>query len=563
MGADVSRRGFLGGVGAVSAGAALGGLAGAAGRAEAAEALGDGTPQGGEPQDGAPDAAAAGERVGPDDPRYQTLSQGFNQRWTSEPRYIELIRDELSAVAAVDRVLAAGLRPTVRGGGHCYEDFVENTGGAILDLSLMRGVRAGADKYLRPAYVVEGGATNWDVYTTLFREFGRTVPAGSCYSVGAGGHICGGGYGLLSRRHGLTVDHLVQVDMVTVRNGFAQVVRAHRADPPGSDTAELFWAHTGGGGGNFGLILRYYFADTIPEPPAQVWLGSAAFPWDGLTEADFGRLVRNYGAFFAAHSSPGEEVYQGLFTLLKLSHRAAGELAVTCQWDGADPTPLDAFFRTLEEGLSVRSTVPTRSLAGPALPFPEKRRRMPWLQATQTLNGSGPNQRGKYKSAYHRKPFTDAEIAACWRWLTTDVPGADMSQTLLQVDSYGCRVNAVEPSATAVPQRDSILKLQYQTYWTDPAEDDLHLAYLCDFYRDVYAATGGVPEVSDAAHDRGTDGCYVNYPDVDLGLATDPSPAYPRLYYKDGYPRLQQVKRTWDPHNVFHHGQSVQLPAAP
>ncbi|WKU46105.1 BBE domain-containing protein [Streptomyces sp. VNUA116] len=135
-----------------------------------------------------------------------------------------------------------------------------------------------------------------------------------------------------------------------------------------------------------------------------------------------------------------------------------------------------------------------------------------------------------------------------------------MSQTLLQVDSYACCINAVAPGATAVPQRDSILKCQYQTYWKERAEDPLHLQYMRDFYADVYAPAGGIPEISDAVHDRGTDGAYVNYPDTDLGVASDPDPAYPRLYYKGNYARLQEVKKYWDPKNHFHHKQSIRLP---
>lgn len=504
-------------------------------------------------------AGAEVSRVEPGDPRYETLSQGFNQRWTSRPRYVELVTDEAGAVAALRTALAGKLRPTVRGGGHCYEDFAENTGGVILDLSSMNGVFRTRDKHGRETYCVEGGATNWDVYTTLFRRYGRTIPAGSCYSVGAGGHICGGGYGLLSRRHGLTVDHLVQVDVVTVRGGTVAVTQAHRDDPPGSDTAELFWAHTGGGGGNFGVILRYYFASNIPQPPARVWLSSIAWPWEDLQRdpEEFARLLRNYGAFFAAHSGPSEPVYQGLFSLLKLTHKTNGNVVLVSQWDGEDPAPLEEFVRHVRAGMTTAPMVQAFSAGGHFLPFPETHRQMPWLQATMTLNGSGPNQRGKYKSAYQRKPFPEDQIRAIYRWLTTDVRDADMTQTLLQVDSYGCRINAVPPAATAVPQRDSILKLQYQSYWTDKAQDTAHLDYMRAFYRDVYKQTGGVPETSGPGRDLTTDGAYVNYPDDDLGTSSEPDPLYPHLYYKDNYRRLQAVKHVWDSANVFHHKQSI------
>jgi hypothetical protein len=90
-----------------------------------------------------------------------------------------------------------------------------------------------------------------------------------------------------------------------------------------------------------------------------------------------------------------------------------------------------------------------------------------------------------------------------------------------------------------------------------PAQDQAHLDFIKGFYQDVYQETGGVPEISDAAHDRDTDGAYVNYPDIDLGIATDPAPQYPRLYYKENYARLQLAKRIWDPRNLFHHSQSI------
>ena len=550
---EFSRRGLLSAAGTVAVGASLGTLVApsAAADDDAASSMA---------------AAAAGPeapeylRVLPGDGRYETLSQGFNQRFTSEPRYIQLIESDEGAVRAVCEALGRGLRPTVRGGGHCYEDFVENTGGAILDMSTMKRVFRTTDKYGRNAYCVEAGATIWDLYTELFRKYGVTAPGGSCYSVGVGGHICGGGYGVLNRRNGLIVDHLVQVDVVTVRGGRVEVTAAHRADRADSDTGHLFWAHTGGGGGNFGVVLRYYFTEALPTPPARVWLSSIAWPWAAILDKpeDFSRLLKNFGEFFAAHSSPDEEVYQDLFSLLKLTHKTNGNLVLSSHWMRDDTAPLDAYLAAIQDGLSIQPVDVTDPGAGVDFqPTPEKRRQMPWLQETMNVNGSGANQRGKYKSAYHRKPFTDQHIAAIWTWLTKDAPGVDLTQTLVQADAYGCRGNAVAPRDTAVPQRDSIMKLQYQTYWTMPAQDEAHLEFIKGFYQDVYQTTGGVPEVSDATHDLDTDGAYVNYPDIDLGVATEPAPLYPRLYYKENYARLQLAKRIWDPRNLFHHSQSI------
>ncbi|REV38585.1 FAD-binding oxidoreductase, partial [Mycobacterium tuberculosis] len=88
------------------------------------------------------------------------------------------------------------------------------------------------------------------------------------------------------------------------------------------------------------------------------------------------------------------------------------------------------------------------------------------LTATQYLNGSGDNQRGKYKSAYMKQNFSAREAQRIYTHLTRTIAGVDLSQSLLQVDSYGGAVNKPERIAdTTVPQRASIMKLQYQTYW--------------------------------------------------------------------------------------------------
>lgn len=114
----------------------------------------------------------------------------------------------------------------------------------------------------------------------------------------------------------------------------------------------------------------------------------------------------------------------------------------------------------------------------------------PWLQATQTQNTSGANQRAKRKSAYLNQPFPDDQIQAIYTALTDS--SFSNAQALLQVDSYGGQVNVPAPTATAVAQRSSIMKLQYSVYWPDPSDDQVDLNWINNFYASVYAATGGV-----------------------------------------------------------------------
>jgi FAD/FMN-containing dehydrogenase len=367
------------------------------------------------------------------------------------------------------------------------------------------------------------------VYEDLYKRYGVTLPGGSCYSVGVGGHVAGGGYGLLSREFGLIVDYLSALEVVVVdRTGKVSVVTARRGD---RRTGDLLWGHTGGGGGNFGVVTRYGFKRP-PSPPRDVWLSIVAWDWASMTETKFRTLLENYGRFMAANSAPGSP-YSRLFSLLKLTHRSAGQILLVTQVTGPDRSILDTFLAQISRGV------------GAPAPGAEHRR-LPWVSATQTLNPSGPNQRGKYKSAYMIKPFPPGQIAAIYAALTD--PAYHNPQALLQVDSYGCQINAIAPSATAVAQRSSIMKLQYQTYWTDPADDAVNLAWIRRFYKRVYASTGGTPLPNGV-----TDGCFVNYPDTDLSN-------WPLLYYKQNYRALQQVKARWDPTNVFRYRQSIRRP---
>ena len=480
-----------------------------------------------------------GSIVPRDDPRYPALVRGFNQRWVGDPRGVVVCGDTNQVLAAVQDALDQNLRITVRGGGHCYEDFVsDNHDGVIIDLSPLNSVYQEPD-----TFCVEGGCTLWNVYTQLYKEYGLTIPGGSCYSVGVGGHVAGGGYGLLSRLHGLVVDYLFAVELIHVtKNRKAERIIVTRGSAS-EDERDLLWAHQGGGGGNFGVVTKYWFLDP-PVAPAFAFLASIAWDWDQIDQDSFSELVTNYGNFFQQNSGVGSS-YQGLFALLHLTKQAAGsQIVLTAQNVGDNPELIAEFIDAIRisgvEHGAQRVSVGYHHF----VPNAAQARVMPWLEATQTLNPSGPNQRGKYKSAYMIQPFPSGQIETMWNYLTDS--NYQNSQALVQVDSYGCQINAVPPDKTAVPQRSSIMKLQYQTYWTDAKDDATNLDWIRGFYTEMYGPDGPTPDPT-------VDGCYVNYPDVDLTN-------WQNLYYKDNYPKLQQVKGRWDPLNIFNHQQSIELP---
>lgn len=509
--------------------------------------------------------------------------QGFDRRWYAPDLAAVYVPGRVEEVAAC--VAAAigryGRDVKIVSGRHCYEGFVYAAGTrAVIDLSALNQV--GRD----PAtgmFFVDAGCENWTVYRTLLNGFGRTLPAGSCYSVGAGGHITGGGYGLLSRLHGLTIDHLTAVDIVVWDAAERRAV-LRRVSDDSADAAErdLFWALRGAGCGNFGVIVRYHFAH-LPAAPDHASLYALAWDWSDMTEARFALLLAEYARLVAGMPETD-------FCLLKLAHESFGQIGLVYQGvsaPGVDAAVHRASFEDVVHRLRARfgDVAPPRALRRPFGGHPglmtthlasETATHLTYLEALQTLNGSGPNQFGKYKSAYMRKAFPADQARAIYAWLhrvPDGVTADDMQQSLLQVDSYGGRINRVGPAETAVPQRDSIMKLQYQTYWSnasttgqplspaDRAQQEAHLAWIRGFYADVYVRTGSVP---DPARDAtGTvDGCYFNYPDVDLGShAGGGLDEALRLYFGDNYRRaprnLVAVKARWDPDGIFNHAQSL------
>lgn len=487
-----------------------------------------------------PDALPAAT-VRPGDPRYADLVRGVNERWVGTPRYVRVANSAEQVRQAVQEAVNAGQRITVRGGGHCFEDFVFGAGvQVVLDVSAMDSV--GYDP-AHKAISVGAGATLFTLYQTLYTALGVTIPGGPCGTVGVGGHITGGGYGLLSRSLGLTVDHLHGVEMVVVdAAGRARTVVATRE--PGDPNRDLWWACTGGGGGNFGVVTRFLFA-SLPRPPAELLTHSTGWSWEGLTEASFHRLVTNFGAWHEQHSAPGSP-YNALFGLLDLHAKTPfqSEIALATQIDATVPGArrmLDEFLAAMRDGVGVPTTTDDEPV------------RKPWMRATYAMSGGTWDFRIKSKAAHLRARHTPDQLAATYEWLATkEFPHA---AALVQMVSYGGAINAVAPDATAVAQRDSVIKVLYQTYWSDPADDAANLAWIRGLYHRTYAATGGVP-VPNAV----TDGGYVNYPDADLSDPAFNTSGVPwsTLYYKGNYPRLRRVKTAYDPRNVFRHRQSIE-----
>jgi aclacinomycin oxidase len=195
---------------------------------------------------------AVPDRIGPDDPRYAALvGRGFNKRFAGKPDYVRLVHSADDVIDAVQDAVREGRRVVARGGGHCLEGFVDDPDvRVIIDTSLMTGVRFDPG---RGAFEIDAGTTLGEAYRRLFLGWGVTIPAGESPYLGLGAHVSGGGFGFLCRQHGLAADHLYGLEVVSVdADGAARKEIATRE--PGDPNRDLWWAHTGAGGGNFGIV---------------------------------------------------------------------------------------------------------------------------------------------------------------------------------------------------------------------------------------------------------------------------------------------------------------------
>jgi Berberine and berberine like len=182
--------------------------------------------------------------------------------------------------------------------------------------------------------------------------------------------------------------------------------------------------------------------------------------------------------------------------------------------------------------------------------------RLLWLEATIGDSGGGRDGRAAYKSSYMKQNFTRQEAKCIYKHLTRMVPGVDLRGSVMAVDSYGGAVNAKGTAqVSSVWQRSSIMKVQFQQYWDRAEEDAGRLQWMREFYTDLYSQHVDPRYAGTPYPNEYYEGCYINYPDSDM-LAYA---FWPQVYYGTGdlYPFLQQVKRRYDPNNIFHHKMSI------
>ncbi|AHG22964.1 hypothetical protein Z042_21640 [Chania multitudinisentens RB-25] len=561
---------------------------------------------------------------------YPGLDRGFNERYRLDENLSQKLgegiylannaQDVLDILNKI--VMLAGTLPSGKvrmiSGGHCYEDFTfqsqtNNPNGTryVIDLSNMREIYEESVDDITYV-VVEPGASNWLIQQKLHSAYGVALPGGSCYSVCAGGHIAGGGYGLLSRLHGLTVDYLAGVEMIISDGAGGFKLRNFNV----VDADRLNLACRGAGAGHFGVITKYYFAkEALPPAPEHALLVTFPVPWSQFINDDQTVNTGEFHCFIQAYFTACKTLAPQGFALGKFTARTSADdvMSIVMQvvygpnsghsatLGGIEVAPLltkaaaraviDDFRNSLSCWIAASVTSVYRAqpffLHGHPVSASislDMIYDLPWIDMTQLLNGSGENQNGKYKSSNIVKNFNQQESAAIAEFLTNTQaenqapPDADLTQTLIQIDSYGAQINGMDinvtPVKTVVAARGSIMRIQYQTYWKnyeDTMEPTLRETKIVTWFNAGYnnihsraqglVTNNGFPLWGDKYQ-----GCYINYPDrqigVNSGYKADPGLVYDgdfcELYFGTAVAAtLKTIKKNVDPDNFFTFAQSI------
>ncbi|RDI24762.1 secreted protein [Lentzea flaviverrucosa] len=333
--------------------------------------------------------------------------QGFNPVWDArKPAAVAKVTSAADVQACVEAVRGRAA-VAARSGGHSYAGYSSPPGGLQVDLRGMAGIEVLPGDQVR----IGSGAALGDVSRTLVAS-GRCLPTGTCPSVGIAGLTLGGGIGVLSRKYGLTCDHLVSATVVTASG---ELVTTSAQQEP-----DLFWALRGGGGGNFGIVTEFVFS-TVPAPDVTVF--SLSYPAGAAADA--------LGAWQAWIAKAPNELWSNVVV--------RGGAQPSCRIGGCFVGPTGALTSLVNQ------------LPAPAQRFVQAQT---YAEATQYFAG-GPITRESAvaSSRVVGEPISDPAKAV-------DLLAGQSEETYLMFDGLRGAVADAAPDATAFPHRKALANVQ-------------------------------------------------------------------------------------------------------
>lgn len=439
-------------------------------------------------------------------PEYDEARTLWNAMIDRRPAVIVRPQSAADVAQAVRFAGAEDLEIAVKAGGHNVAGNAACDGGLMIDFADMTTVAV--DPEARTARVGPGALiVDLDRET---QEHGLAVPGGFISTTGVAGLTLGGGFGYLSRKHGLTVDNLLEVEVVTVDG---RILRASETENP-----ELFWGLRGGGG-NFGVATAFTFG--LHELGPEVLAGPVVHAWEDAPEAltAAAEAMRDAPDEVAClpvlrHAPPAPFIPEAhhskpilLLALVHLGDPAAAEEALA---------PLRAIGRPIADAVAQR-------------PFTEFQSMFDKTAA----HGARNYWKGHYLDGISR----DAAETLCER-----LPKMPSKESSIGMLSLGGEIARRPADATPYPHRGAAWVLNIQSRWREADDDAANIAW--------------ARETFEAMEPHASGGVYVNF------ISGDEGEARVHEAYEDAtYRRLADLKAAWDPRNVLHLNQNIR-PAA-
>jgi FAD/FMN-containing dehydrogenase len=420
------------------------------------------------------------------------------------PRLIARCTGTADVVNAVRYARDQDLEIAVRGGGHNVAGTAICDDGIVIDLSAMRAVTV---EPVRSTVHVQGGAL-WRDVDHETQAHGLATTGGIVGHTGVGGLTLGGGIGWLMRKHGLTIDNLVEAEVVTADG---TIIRASAESHP-----DLFWALRGGGG-NFGVVSSFRFA-LHPVGPALV-AGPVFWAADDATD-----VLRFYRDFIAdAPDELGTVIRLGTVPPLPAIRRSLHfrpAIAVACCYAG----PIEDGERIV--GPLRRFGRPLVDLVGPTL----------YVDHQTGLDDTVPHGWHYYWKATSLAELSDEVIDA----VAAHAFRARSPWSYAAMFHMGGAVARIGRDATAYPARDVAHNIVIDAAWL-PDDDDAIGESETGWARGFLRALEGQRH-----------GVYVNFLDSDDGDSR-----VREAYGEATYRRLGEIKASYDPENTFHHNKNI------
>jgi hypothetical protein len=448
--------------------------------------------------------AFRGRLVGPEDPGYDEARRVYNAMIDRHPALVAYAADAEDVAAVVSFAREHELPLAVRGGGHNGAGLGVCDDGVVIDLSQLREIEV--DPAARTVRV--GGGATWGEVDRATAAHGLATPSGIISTTGVGGLTLGGGIGHLTRKCGLTIDNLLEADVVLASG---ERVRANADEHP-----DLFWAIRGGGG-NFGVVTSFTFrlheVGTILGGPTfwPVELGAEVL----AAYSEFlPNAPRELNGFFAFTTVPPAPPFPEQLHMRKVCG------VVWCYVGDAEA--------------GARAIAPLLEALPEPLMHGVQPMGHPDLQSA--FDALYPKGDQWYWRADFVKRIPPEALAAHARF-GAEMPTMQSTMHLYPVDGAAHDTGAAD---TAWGYRDAKWATVYAGVDPDPANADAIRRWSIDYF--------------EALHPHSAGGAYVN-------MMMDEGQERVRASYGDNYERLARVKAKYDPANLFHVNQNIE-PAA-